>query len=431
MHLSGMVMPVAQTRNVASLKPLRTEPFPPWPHFPEEVMEAALAPLKKGRPNYWGGTFGVEFQERFAEYCGVKHGIAVNSGTSALHAALGALGVGPGDEVITPCYTFIASAMCVLHQNAIPVFADVDPITHCIALESIVEKLTSRTRVILPVHLYGHPADMDPIMEIAEAHGLKVVEDCAQALGAKYKGRPLGSIGHINAFSFCQDKTFTTGGEGGMIVTDDDELSERARSLKDHGYPDGERRRLFEQGSLYLYTHRSIGFNYRMTEMQAAMGIEELKRLDSWHLPRRARNAEALSAELENAPAIRRPSVQAGCTHAWYKYPITLELEQLTCDRDEFVRTVREMGYPGCTIGDSPENYVEDVFREHAGYGSDGCPFCCPHNGEPIDYREVHCPVAADLGKRTVKLQVHPTMEPEDARDIGRIVRAVAEHYLA
>jgi dTDP-4-amino-4,6-dideoxygalactose transaminase len=407
--------------------PLRAQPFPPWPQFDAATIQAALEPLREGRTNYWGGTRGLAFQDRFAEYVGVSHAIAVNSGTSALHVALGALGIGPGDEVIVPSYTFIATAMCVLHQNAVPVFADVDAATHALDPHDVVTKITPRTRAILPVHLYGHPADMGSIMEIAEQHGLKVVEDCAQALGAKYGGRPVGSIGHINAFSFCQDKIITTGGEGGMVTTDDDELAERARSFKDHGYPETERRQRFAEGALHLYTHRSLGFNYRMTEMQAAIGLQELQKLDSWHLPRRARNAEALTRELEGMAAIGLPIVRPGCTHAWYKYPILLDLDRLRCDREQFVKAVRAEGYPGCALGDPAEGYLEEVFTNHAGYGSGGCPFICPRNARAPDYTQARCPVAADLGRRTVKLQVHPTMEPEDARDIGRIVRKVAE----
>jgi dTDP-4-amino-4,6-dideoxygalactose transaminase len=409
--------------------PLRTKPFPGWPQFEEATLQAALHPLREGRTNYWGGTRGAAFQTEFAGYCGVRHGIAVNSGTSALHVALGALGIGPGDEVIVPSYTFIATAMCVLHQNAIPVFADVDPETHTLSPIDVVTKITPRTKAILPVHLYGHPADMGALKQIAEQHGLWVVEDCAQALGATYAGRRVGSIGHINAFSFCQDKIITTGGEGGMVTTDDDELAERARSLKDHGYPEADRRKRWAEGSLYLYTHRSLGFNYRMTEMQAAIGLAELGRLDSYHLPRRARNAEVLREELERVPGLGLPTVRADCTHAWYKFPLVLDLDRLSCDREQFVLAVRAEGYPGCTLGDPAEGYLEEVFIRHAGYGPDGCPFTCPRNTHVPDYTQAHCPVAADLGRRTVKLQVHPTLEPEDARDIGRIVRKVAEHY--
>jgi dTDP-4-amino-4,6-dideoxygalactose transaminase len=409
--------------------PLRTEPFPPWPSFPEDVIQAAMQPLREGKPNYWTGPRGMEFQQKFADFCGTKHGIAVNSGTSALHVACGALGLGPGDEVITPSYTFIASAMCVIQQNAVPVFADIDPATHTISPDDILAKLTPQTKAIIAVHMYGHPCEMDAILQIAEEHGLAVIEDCAQAHGAEYKGRVVGSLGHINAFSFCQDKIFTTGGEGGMVTTGDDALAARARTFKDHGFWEEERRGLLEMESLYLYIHHSLGFNYRMTEMQSAIGLKELERIHTWNLPRRAANAQAITAELDGVPGVNPPVVQPGCKHAWYKYPITLDLDVLTCDRDRFVQAVRAEGYRSCAIGDWPENYLEEVFTSHAGYGPTGCPFTCPHNRRVIDYSQVRCPNAAEIGRRTLKLQVHPTMEPEDARDIGRIVRKVAEAH--
>ncbi|MGQ9730026.1 MAG: DegT/DnrJ/EryC1/StrS family aminotransferase [Candidatus Zipacnadales bacterium] len=409
--------------------PLRTEPFPPWPYFSEETIQAAMEPLREGKPNYWTGPRGLEFQRKFADFCGVKHGIAVNSGTSALHVACGALGLGPGDEVITPSYTFIASAMCVIQQNAVPVFADIDPQTHTISPDDIRAKITPQTKAIIAVHLYGHPCDMDAIMQIAEEHGLWVIEDCAQAHGAEYKGRGVGSIGHINAFSFCQDKIFTTGGEGGMVTTNDDNLARNACAFKDHGFWEEERRDLLHRESLYLYIHHQLGFNYRMTEMQSAIGLKELEKLTTWHLPRRARNAEAITEQLEGVPGLRLPIVRPGCKHAWYKYPIILDLDVLSCDRDQFVKAVRAEGYPGAAVGDWPENYRENVFVKRQGYGPTGCPLTCPHNKRVIDYSQVYCPNAADVGRRTIKLQVHPTMEPEDAADIGRIVRKVAEAY--
>ncbi len=409
--------------------PVRKDPFPPWPWFDEETIEFAMEPLRTGKVNYWTGELGMKFQDMFAEWVGVKHAVAVNSGTSALHVALAAAGVGPGDEVITQAETFIASAMCALHQNAVPVFADIDPKTHTLDPEDFRRKITERTKAVIPVHLYGHPADMDAIMEIAEEHGIVVIEDCAQAHGAEYHGKKVGSIGHLGAFSFCQDKIFTTGGEGGMVTTNDDEMAMKARTFKDHGFWEEERRNLLEMEALYLYIHHNIGFNYRMTEIQAAIGIKQLEKIDTWNLPRRAANAEAITAEIEGLEQVNPPYVAPGCKHAWYKYVITLNLDKLTCDRDQFVRAMRAEGYPGAMIGDWPENYKEEVFTKHRGYGNTSCPFTCPWQARVIDYTKVHCPNAADIGKRTVKVQVHPTMDVEDARDIGRIIRKVALAY--
>jgi dTDP-4-amino-4,6-dideoxygalactose transaminase len=408
-------------------EPLRREPFPPWPHFWPEDIEAAMQPLKEGKPNYWTGPRGVEFQRRFADFIGTKHGIAVNSGTSALHVALAAAQIGPGDEVITTSYTFIASAMCVIQQNAVPVFADVDPKIHNLDPGGIESHITERTRAIIPVHLYGHPCDMDPIMQIAEKHDLVVIEDCAQAHGAKYKGRTVGSIGHVNAFSFCQDKIFTTGGEGGFVATDDDEMAHRARSFKDHGFWEEERRGLLGMEALYLYIHHNLGFNFRMTEMQSAIGIEAVKRLP-WNLERRAENAQYLTERIKGVESVNPPHVADWAVHAWYKYPITLSLDKLKVDRDQFCKALQAEGLRAA-IGDWPENYLEEVFTELRGYGRTKCPFHCPWNRAPADYTDVVCENARQLGKRTIKLQVHPTLELSDMQDAADIIMKVAEAY--
>jgi len=423
---------MAQTLAINGGTPVRTKPFPPWPYFQPEIIEAAMEPLRTGKPNYWTGPYGREFQEQFAAYCGCRYGVAVNSGTSALQVACAAADIGPGDEVITTCCTFIASAMCVIQQNGVPIFCDVEPRYHNLDPAQIADLITPRTKAIIPVHLYGHPCDMDPIMALARQHNLVVIEDCAQAHGAEYKGKKVGSLGHIGAFSFCQDKTFTTGGEGGFVCTNDEVMALKSRTFKDHGFWEEERRDLLEMESLYLYIHHSLGFNFRMTEMQAVIGLKCLALLDSWNLPRRAANAAAITAEIGGAPGVEPPHVADWATRGWYKYPITLALEELTCDRDQFVRAVRAEGYPGAAIGEWPENYREEVFTRQQGYGGSHCPFQCPiytERGGAVDYAQVHMPVAAELGRRTLKLQVHPTMEPSDAADIGQCVRKVAEAY--
>ena len=193
--------------------------------FEEETIQAAMEPLRTGKVNYWTGTEGMKFEEEFARYNGVRFGIATSNGTSALHVAVASLGIGPGDEVIVPSYTFIATSFAVCQAGAIPVFADVNKEDHTISPESIEEKITERTKGIIVVHLYGNVCQMDKIMEIAEKHNLKVIEDCAQAIGATFNGKKVGSIGHAGAFSFCQSKTFTTGGEGGCVITDDEDLA--------------------------------------------------------------------------------------------------------------------------------------------------------------------------------------------------------------
>ena len=227
-------------------EPVFQEKFPMWPSFSDQTNREALLPLESGLVNYWTGHKGVEFEEKWAQYCECKYGIATSNGTSALHTALAACDIGPGDEVIVTSYSFIASSFCVVQAGAIPIFADVRKDTHTIDPSSIEKKITSRTKAIIPVHLYGIPCDMDEIMAIAKQHNLFVIEDCAQAHGSEYRGKKVGSIGHAGCFSFCQSKHFTTGGEGGAVVTNDENIAWAARSFRDHGYDVRERLRLLE-----------------------------------------------------------------------------------------------------------------------------------------------------------------------------------------
>jgi len=236
-------------------EPAIKEPLPPWPWFTEEIIQAAMEPLRTGKVNYWTGKLGMEFERKFAEWNGAKYCITTTSGTSALHTAVASLGIGPGDEVIVPSYSFIATAFCVLQAGAIPVFADVRREDHCIDPEDVKRKITKRTRAIIPVHLYGNVCEMDEIMEIAEKYDLFVIEDCAEAHGALYKGKKVGTIGHAGCFSFCQNKTFTTGGEGGAVITNDEDLAWMCRSFRDHGYDVATRLSLLEaEGKRLLYT---------------------------------------------------------------------------------------------------------------------------------------------------------------------------------
>lgn len=407
--------------------PVRTKPYPPWPHFWEEEKRAVTEVLNSGKVNYWTGFRGMEYQEQFAEYCGVRHAVAVNSGTSALHVALAAAEVGPGDEVIVPSYTFIATAMAVLHQNAVPVFADVDARTYNLDPESAEAEITERTRAIIPVHLHGHPADMDAFRALAEKHSLIIIEDAAQAHGAEYGGRKAGSLGDIAAFSMCQDKIFTTGGEGGMVTTDDAGFAEAARTFKDHGYWEEEHRTLLEMEALYPYIHHRLGFNYRMTEMQAVVGVVALKRLDEWVEKRRA-NAHFLTKHLSQHSEIEPPYEAPDCRHAFYKYAFRVRTERLNVSRDDFVKALSAEGIP-CHAGVPPENQLEEVFTQCRGYGRTTCPFTCPWNAREIDYGKVDTPVAREIGARTVWLLVHPTVEESDLRDAVDAVDKLLEAY--
>jgi len=405
--------------------------LPSWPWFDEETIKAAMEPLRTGKVNYWTGPKGMEFERRFAEWCGVRYGISTTSGTSALHTALGALNIGPGDEVITTPYSFIATSFCVLQAGAIPVFADVRREDHCIDPDEIRKKITKRTKAIIPVHLYGNVCEMDEIMSIAEEHGLWVIEDCAEAHGALYKGKKVGSIGHIGAFSFCQNKTFTTGGEGGMVITDDEEIAWEARSFRDHGYDVRKRMSLLEMEGALPYIHRRVGFNYRMTEMQSAIGLKELEKIDTWNLPRRRRNGEILIEELSDCPQIKYlPVHNKEKVNGFYVFPIVLDLGKLTCDKKTFLKAVTAEGVPAWREF-WPQSYRERAFIEHNGFGRFKFPFRSKEYTDPksVEYDKVYCPNAAWLEERTFIVHVYPTLEEEHIRLFARAIKKVASYY--
>lgn len=408
---------------------IRTRPFPAWPYFWQEQKEAVQKVLDSGKVNYWTGSLGREFQARFAEFTCTSYAVAVNSGTAALHCALAAAQVGPGDEVIVPARTFIATAAAVVHQNAVPIFADVDPDTYTISIESANSLISPRTKAIIPVHLAGHPADMDPLMELAKEYGLIVIEDAAQAPGATYKGRPVGSLGHIAAFSFCQDKHFTTGGEGGAVVTNDEAMAEVARSIKDHGYYEYEHRDLLEAEALYTYIHHRIGWNYRLTEMQSALGITALQRMD-WSVERRRENAHRLTEGITEIPWLEPAVEKDWAYHSFYKYYATIKAGALQVSRDDFVKAVRAEGVP-IGLGSAPENYREEMFQKKIGYGQTQCPYECPWYKGRIDYNQVACPNARETGSRTFVLLVHPTADLSDMNDVLSALKKVGEAYSA
>lgn len=385
--------------------PVREENFPGWPEFFQDDIEAVQEVLRSGKVNYWTGDQCTRFEEEFAWACGVNHAVALANGTVALELALKVLGVGPGDEVIVTPRSFFASASAIVLQGAKAVFADVDRHSQNITAASIAPVVTPRTKAIIAVHLAGWPCDMDPIMDLAARHGLFVIEDCAQAHGALYKGRPVGSLGHAAAFSFCQDKVMTTGGEGGMLVTNDRSTWRKAWSYKDHGkcY-----REVFEKNHQpgFRWLHTGFGTNWRMTEMQAAIGRTQLRKLDDWH-QRRLDNAAILDAELRGIPALRVPEPTAGIEPARYKHYVFVRPEMLAAgwDRDRIMNAIVAEGIP-CFSGSCSEIYLEDAFK-----GSDMVP-------------EQNLPVARELGETSLMFLVHPTLTEGDIRDT---VAAVAK----
>lgn len=410
--------------------PITTDPFPAWPQFTDEMIAAAAEPLRSGKCNYWTGPLGQQFEQQFAEWCGAGYGISTTSGTSALHVALGGLGLGPGDEVIVPSYTFIASSFSVCQAGAVPVFADVEPESHVISAEDAEAKVSDRTRAIMVVHLYGEVCDMDAINAVAERHDLLVVEDCAQAHGATYKGTKVGVLGDIGAFSFCQSKTFTTGGEGGAVVTDDEDVAWVCRSFRDHGFDVRSRLQLLELESKEAYIHNTLGWNFRMTEMQSAIGLEALKLLDTWNLPNRRRNGQYLIERLSDIPQVRRlPRHDDQIQNGFWLFPIIMDTDRLTCDLKTFTQALTAEGIPNGPVM-WPQCYLENAFQEHNGFGRLKYPFRSPDTRpEAVDYEKTFCPNAAWVEERCFWVPTHPTYELSHMKLIADGIEKVAAAY--
>ncbi|MEO1542751.1 MAG: DegT/DnrJ/EryC1/StrS aminotransferase family protein [Pseudomonadota bacterium] len=375
-----------------------------WPVFSAREMEAVQAVLQSGKVNYWTGDQGKHFEQEFAEYCAAPFAIAAANGTVTLDMALRALRVGPGDEVIVTPRSYFASASAIALLGARPVFADVDLDSQNMTAETIAPALSERTRAILVVHLAGWPSDMRAIMELADSHGVAVIEDCAQAHGARIDGQHVGTFGSFGSFSFCQDKIMTTGGEGGMLITMNEELFEFVRSFKDHG-------KNFEKmgprpGQYgFRYVHDGLGTNYRMTEMQSAIGREQLRLLDDW-LATRTRNAMRWASILSEASALRIPLPDADrVRHAFYKFYAFVDPEALRHEwsRDRLVSELNDEGVRVFT-GSCPEIYREVAFAD-----------------APEQRR---LPSARALGETSLMLLVDPTIDEFSIEDNARkIVR--------
>ena len=365
--------------------------FSPWPSFTSEEVDAVQQVLLSNRASYWTGTECREFEREFATWCGTGYAVALANGTLALDVALKVLGIGSGDEVVVTPRSFIASVSCVANAGATPVFADVEPDSGNISARTIERVLTPRTKGIICVHLAGWPCDMGPIMALAEMHDLKVIEDCAQAHGARYQGRGVGSIGHVGAWSFCQDKIMTTGGEGGMVTTNDKALWSGIWSYKDHGKSwDAVYEREHPAGFRWL--HDSFGTNWRMLEMQAAIGRIQLRRMADWQ-DRRVANAQRVWDTARRLPGLRVPTVPQDIIHAAYKCYVYVAPEQLRpdWDRDRILAEINAHGVP-CYSGSCSEVYLEKAF--------DGTGW------RPAQ----RLPVARDLGESSLMFLVHPTL---------------------
>ncbi len=381
-------------------------PFSPWPVFSKDEIERVQEVLQSGKVNYWTGGEGKKFEASFANFCGTKYAIALSNGTAALELALEALSIGPGDEVIVTPRTFLASVSCVVTRGATPVFADVDPVSGNITASTIQKVLSKKTKAIIPVHLAGWPCEMDKIMALAKAHNLYVIEDCAQAHGAMYKGRPVGSIGHIGAFSFCQDKIMTTGGEGGMITTNDESLWKKAWAYKDHGKSyDAVHADTHPPGFRWL--HESFGTNFRMTEMQAAIGIEQLLKLPEWKASRQ-KNAAILDRCIANTAGLQVLEIPEYIDHARYKYYTCVNPHELKdgWDRDRIREAIWDEGIP-CFSGSCSEVYNEKAF-DNSGFRPE----------KPLSN-------AQELGETTLMFLIHPTLTPDEMNASCRAIEKI------
>jgi hypothetical protein len=390
--------------------PTRTAPWPPWPHFEAREIAAVDAVLQSGKVNYWTGEEGRRFEQEFAEYCGCRYAVAVANGTVALELALYALGIGPGDEVVTTSRTFIASASAVVMRGATPVIADVDPESQNLTPDTVRKVLSPRTRAIIAVHLAGWPCDMEGLRALASERRLKLIEDCAQAHGATFRGRQVGGLGDVAAFSFCQDKIMTTGGEGGMLTTNDRAIWERAWAFKDHGKSyDAVYRRQHPAGFRWL--HESFGTNWRMTEMQAAIGRAILPRIPAW-VTKRRRNAAILTQGFKSIPALRVTEPPRDVGHAYYKYYTFIRPEFLRSgwSRDQVIEAIVADGIP-CFSGSCSEIYLEKAFERKK--------LC--QNGR--------LPVAHELGNTSLMFMVHPTLSENDMIDVTLAVAKVFRHF--
>jgi dTDP-4-amino-4,6-dideoxygalactose transaminase len=362
--------------------------LPPWPVYETDEIEAVVEVLRSGRVNQWTGDRVFAFEAEVAKVFGMAHAVAVANGSLALELALKALEIGPGDEVIVTPRSFMASATAVDIVGATPVFADIDPDNQGLTADTIAARITSRTKAVIPVHLSGWPCEMEPIMALARRHGIVVVEDCAQSPGALIDGRPAGTFGDAAAFSFCQDKIISTGGEGGLVAFTERRPYLFARSYKDHGKNFETMQRVdFPVG--YRWIHDGIGTNWRMTEMQAAIGLCQLKKLPQW-LAARARNAKDIGVGLRAFPSIHMPEPRAGIRHAYYRLGCRVVPKHLRpgWDRDRLLASLSDCGI-GCSVGSCPEIYLEGAYA-----------------GRSFQ----RCETARAVGETVLLFAVHPTI---------------------
>jgi len=404
--------------------PIRNEPQPAYNTIGAAEREAVLEVLESGELSgfvagpineFWGGRKVQELEKAFCDHFGTKYAIAVNSATSALHCAVSAMGVGPGDEVIVSPYTMSASATCILMTGAVPIFADIDPDTFCLTPNAVEAAISPNTRGIVAVNIFGHPADLDALREIADRHGLFLIEDNAQAPDANYRGRKTATIGDAGVFSFNRHKIMQCG-EGGVLVTNDKRIAFKAAAMRNHG-------EVAVEGMGYEDDLvNTIGVNYRMTEMEAAVALcqfEKMERLNA----ERIELAERISRGLKDIPGIQAPKVADGCSHVYYFYVMKYNASVTGIPRDLFARAVQAEGFyirPGYVR----PLYLEPLYQEKICFGSEGFPFSANSRNHEINYAEGLCPVTERLQNEEILL-TNITYAPHTLKDMDDFIAAI------
>jgi perosamine synthetase len=373
----------------------------------EEEFEATREVFLSG--NFVSGEKVAEFEKRFATYIGVNQACAVNSGTAALHTALAVAGIGPGDEVIVPPLTFMSTVTSVLHQNAIPIFADIDKDSFCISPEDIQNKITERTKAIIPVHLYGNSANMDKILKIAEEKNIHIIEDCAQAHGTEYKGKKVGGMGDMGAFSFFATKHMTTG-EGGIITSNNKEWIEKARQIRSHGMTNRN-------------DHVFLGYNYRMNEMAAAIGLVQLKKLDDFN-KKRIKNSLFLLDALSHHPSkwFTIPKIEKHIKHTFFWCPLIINVEN-GFTAIEVAKKLRDKGIEVRQRYNEPL-YKQKVLQDGNPYPN-GCPFTCQNNVKTQDYKSLFLPNVETIAGNVIGVPNHPGLSQEDLEYIVEVCKSL------
>ena len=393
-------------------KPVRTKPIFYSPVIEDDEIDAVVSLLRTRRITALSSSIVKDFEDAFARHVGMKHCVAMNSGTAVLHAAIAACGAGPGDEVIVPAYTFVSSASCILHHNAIPIFADIEPDSYCIDAKDVERKITDKTKAVIPVHLFGYPADMDAVNKVARKHGIKVVEDAAQAHGTKYHGKGAGTLSDAGCFSLQESKNITTG-EGGLLVTADDGIAGQARLIRQHG-----------QSEQYKYVQ--LGWNYRMTGIEAAIGLVQLGKLGRLNATRKEM-ADFYRKSLSGIDGLILPKEPGGGSiHSYHVYAVRLDENKLGFSADVFIKALAAEGVRAPLIYPEPV-YLNPLFTQINAYPKQ-CPFACPHYGRKIEYGKGLCPTAEKITREMIRLPLHPAIPMDDLKDVVTAVKKIIEN---